>query len=77
MMCFFDKLKITFEGTDSYQPIEWIKNRIANANDFNGIQIKRQFTPADKKFVLKVTLDLETSPKRFTLSPQLAGILGI
>ncbi len=41
MMCFFDKIKITFEGTDSYQPIEWIKNRVANANDFNGIQIKR------------------------------------
>lgn len=44
MMTFFEKVKITFEGTDSYQPIEWVKNRNFNTNQFNGIQIKRHFS---------------------------------
>jgi len=77
MLQFFEKVKVCFEGTDSYQPVEWIKNKMP-PSDYNGIEIKRPFTNADKgKFIVKIILDLECSPRRFTLSPQLASILGI
>jgi hypothetical protein len=36
-MSFFEKVKITFEGTETYQPIEWIKNRMPNTSGFEGI----------------------------------------
>lgn len=79
MMSFFERVRVTFEGTDTYQPIEWVKNRMPpNSQDMNGIEIKRSFAPNDKgKFLVKVALDIETSPKRFILSSQLANILGI
>lgn len=64
MMHFFDKCRVTFEHTDAYQPIEWIKNRAASTEGahMNGIQIKRSFVATEDKppqFTVRIQLDLE------------------
>lgn len=41
MMHFFERVRVSFDGTDIYQPIEWIKNRQGHNQDMNGIEIRR------------------------------------
>lgn len=67
MLHFFEKVKISFEGV-GFQPIEWVKNRMPTTANMNGVQITRPFT-TEQPFRVKFAFDLETSPKRFALSP--------
>jgi hypothetical protein len=82
MMEFFDRLKISFTGTEAYQPVDWQKSRCPNPQDFNGVEITRKFPPQtqeqeEKSFSVTFSLTTENSPKRFVLSQALQSILGI
>ena len=58
-------------------PVEWIKSKSNPVQSgFDGLQMKRTFL-SDTSFVLRVSLTLESSPRRFLVSQSLQSILGI
>lgn len=68
-MSLFEKVRVTFEDTTSYQPVE------LSGKEGDGFQIKRGFQ--DTLFTIRVHLYLESSPKQLVVSKELRSVLGI
>ena len=79
----FEKVKVEFldekGGTSQiYTPTVWQKSKSATGSSFDCISIARDFPDQeDSHFQVRISLWLDQTPKRFTLSEKLQQILGI
>jgi len=83
----FKRAKVEFLKPNSderfplYQSSLWHKNSSACGSAFDCLSIGRDFPPVEKiaevEFTVKISLWLDNTPERFTLSSQLESVLGI
>jgi len=80
---FFERIKVEFpDNEELYPPVEWIKAKSSAGAAFDSFEISRSINKDQKKRLangivkVKITLHLESNPRRYRLSSSLSRVLG-
>mmetsp|Transcript_38516 Transcript_38516/g.28362 ORF Transcript_38516/g.28362 Transcript_38516/m.28362 type:complete len:147 (+) Transcript_38516:252-692(+) len=72
---FIEKIEVEFSSKE-LPPVEWIKAK-ADTSNFDALEVVRKVKESQKSLGVSIRLYLESNPKKYRLSPELADILGI